>query len=689
MSVTFSVFDKHVAAGAAGGRFGRRVGVPRSRVFRMARSGFSKRRRSPIIKWMRDNVRFPSNWESTRFDLKKCPHVLGVIERFWLNPKMRKANLPWAVRSAKTTTLLAIMLWVAENDPAPMAILFPDQKILEASLWEHMYPMFQQMPVIRRQLLPARERNRKAIVFRDCRVRLANAGTVSDSSGYPALYIFKFEHDKNPTAKSSEADSSRRIESRCAGYARGQKIIEEGSPGDLSTSRAGRLLVNKNVVQFRRVVPCPHCRHHQKLVIDQLRVPRDESGELNAALAERETYYECISCKGRIDDHHRAAMMQAGHWAAIDQGEYVTDDGELCGELTCDSSTCVFGEFSILYSLFISGWGEVGREWVESLEAEKAGDVEARKRFVTEYLAQPWDDKPETTASDKLAKFLAGKHERGRLPENTAFLTTTADVGLVDDVLVFHWQVMAWAQGCQGAVIDWGTAFGELQFLELIASKRYPFQERAELALSLKGFPVGVDAGKFTTEVYNLVDRIPNGVALRGDSRKGSAASNVDLYHGGNRRADQSAAIVKMKKKLGIFDLMLINSDGTQKYREALVACRIRPGWFGYVSYPADVFGDDSWESNEGILDQLKADYFERGKWERTGPNEAGDNLRYGRALAERHTRNGQRWSTVELMPRVICSAVSEPEQSAPVQRRRRVPVRQQKYRNYLLSNRK
>ena len=312
----FAVMDALLPVSVDGSRYGMtRTGLGKKF------TGFKKKKPVPMLPWMGQHVRFPAQWESTRFDLKKAPQVRGVIERFWLDPFLKKANLPWAVRSTKTTTLLSIISYVAEWTPAPMAILFPGQQYPDKSLSEHIYPMLENNPKIARQLPPRHKRNRSAINLRDCRIRLANAGTVSDSSGYPALYIFKFEHEKNEAAKAGgEADASRRIESRCAGYARGAKIMEEGSPTDKSISRAAILLESENVIQFRYVVPCPHCQHHQQLEMEQLKIPR-KNDQLDEMTALRGAWYECKECTGRIDSDQRTKMMQAGKWIA--PGEYI------------------------------------------------------------------------------------------------------------------------------------------------------------------------------------------------------------------------------------------------------------------------------------------------------------------------------------------------------------------------------
>lgn len=286
---------------------------------------------------------------------------------------------------------------------------------------------------------------------------------------------------------------------------------------------------------------------------------------------------------------------------------------------------------------------------MKAVNAQKGGDVQAVKTFWTEWLAKPWDDTPVKTTNEDLAKFLAGDYGRGELPEETAFITTTADVGRLGDSgdLIFHWQVMAWWRGAQGAVVDWGLAVGVAEFAAVV-KKRYRFQNSAT-ELPVADFPIGLDAAKYSSEVYAVADMFTTAIPIRGDSKTG-ASVGVDLYYGTVRKADQPASLVAMKRKAGLWDMLMINSERTQLLRHSLVTKGLRPGWAGFVRVPReveqDVSGFDDW------LSQWKADYKKGTVWERNGANEAGDNYWYGRAMAQRYTLNGLRWSTIDLPDR-------------------------------------
>ena len=628
---------------------------------------FRRRESANPLEWMPWHIRFPETWEATAFDFDIAPHVRGVIERGWMNPAIRKFNLQWATRLMKTSTLLSIISWVAAEAPAPMAVLFGDRQVLNNTVSEQMYPMFEATRPVRKQLPPDHRRNKRVIRFADCSCRLANAGTLSDASGFPARFVFKFEHEKIPvpSAGDAESDASKRIEKRTSGYARNVKIAEEGSPVAAAESRVHKLRQSGSVIEFRLQVPCPHpnCREYQVLDFERVKWDRNEIGEQTPALAEKTARYICQHCEGEILNHHRPAMMRACRWVA--PGEWVDAAGVICGKPDVESDTCIFGPLSKLYSLLISGWGAVAREFVEAIESQRNGDLQALKNFVTETLGEVWVQKSGAVAASELAEHLRGSHSLKECPSESAFIVTTADVGYSGEDMLFHWMVQAWARGAQGAIVDFGLIAGKSKWMEFL-SREYPIIG-STMKLPVKDFPIGLDSGKFTTEVYELVDQMGHrAVAMKGDSRTDRGA-NVDLYSWGYRRADRDPRLLKMQRDVGEGDLMMINTEQTQAYRIALTSKRIHPGDKGFISLPIDLV--EGHETYKAWFAQLTSDYKEGAKWQRNGANEAGDQIRSCRCLAEWYTKNGQTWDTVALPRRFSVNASATNEQAGRMDR--------------------
>lgn len=601
-------------------------------------SGFRKRSPESPLTWLPKYIRFPDGWESTRFDFDVCPHVRGYIERFILDPEKKKATKVWGVRLAKTTTDEGLMMWKACEDPAPMAVLFPDNESLD-SVDDHLYPLMELCDPIGKQLRPAHERNRRSIKLQDCTVRLASGGKKSSVSGFPAQWVFKFEHDKISTRRSSEADPSKRIDSRTSGFCRNVKISEEGSPCEKHNSRAYKMLTSPDVQQVRYHVQCPHCKRFQVLSHDNLEWSKNELGKSEPRLAERTAWYRCEHGGCRIEDHHRVAMMQSGQW--LIEGERIDTAGKITCKPKVDSDTMCFW-LSKLYSLLIPSWGSIAAELVAARHAFALGDEQPLKTLYMEGFAIPWDpQRRNVRTNDLAARLRADDHlERSIIPPWASFLTMTADVGKLGEELIFYWMLTAWGGQIRGGIVDWGIINGRNAFLKQWMAMTYPLASGEQI--KVWGQPACIDAGTFSHEMYDLCRPIKNCYPLKGDKHTNKS---IALYYPGYQNVGLSHREIELKKKQGAHDLMWINSRLTQEWRVALVEGRLTVADPGFVSLPADVCNE--WETYEDFLEEFTADVFIDDKWVGEN-NEYGDTLRYARALAQCYTGNGKRWGKLQ-----------------------------------------
>lgn len=600
---------------------------------------------SPLT-WLPKHIRFPEGWETTRFDFDDAPHVRGVIEAA-MNDNYRKIILVWATRLAKTTTVEGLAAWKACEDPAPMAALFPDNEQLE-QIDDHIYPMFEACAPLAPQLPVPYMRNKKVIRLRNCRIRLASGGKKASVSGYPARWIFKFEHDKVTTRKSSEADPSLRIDSRASGFRRGVKIFEEGTPAKKSESRASRALESDDNHKAAFWVQCPHCKKYQTLTHDNIEWDKNEAGRSEPNLAERTAWYKCAHQECRIENHSRRAMMQTGFW--VIEGQTISDTGVVTGNPRVDSDTIVFGPLSKLYSLLISGWGVIASELVKARHAFALGDEKLIEKCYSETLGIPWDPMRRIVRTNDLAERMRSEDhpERSIIPEWVEFLTFTNDVGMISGELVFYWMVIGWGGKARGAIIDWGIWQGRQVFMQEWQSLNYPCGNTMDVPVW--GQPSCIDSGTYTQEICQICAPIKNCYPAKGD--KQSRGAN-EMYWPGYQRVGLTAREIELKKKANAYDLLWINSTMTQQWRVALTEGRIKADMAGFVSLPGDVC--DQWQDHEDLLQELTADQFVEGRWIGEN-NEFGDTLRYARALAECFTGNGKRWGQMQPLLKTVRS---------------------------------
>lgn len=616
------------------------------------------RPRPPIDlhEFLPDNVRFPPGWETVAFDYDTQPYVRGVIDLFWLNPEKRKANFKWASRLGKTSTAISLMIGDVARDPCPMVLHFPDNGERDRALENQLYPMLEQTAFTARQIPRPHERNRKAIGFDDCNVRISSGGEKSSVSGFPARKILKIEVNKNPTRKSSEADPAMRVETRSGGFDRGVKILEEGTPSEKGSCRAWALEQSGNCQILKYHVPCPHCGEHQTLEWEQVKWEKDANGRSTKDLASRTAYYECSHCHARIEDHHRTEMIRAGRWLIV--GQSISKAGKITGKPDVISDTMLF-ELSALYSLLISGWGILVGEFIDADNLARQGKLGALQKFWNEVLSRTWDPARRRTQPHKVAQRLrCSDHlQVQKLPAWTSFLTLTSDVGKIGEQLVFYWMVCGWGAPftvARGAIVDWGITEGKTEFLNEWKALRFTLPgngshaaNASDQVVSAWGQPAAIDSGDWSQEIYALCQPIRNCMPLKGDSHR--KKGGTDFYSLGYSKAGLTARQIQLKRKMSRPDLLEISSQVTQTWRMSLVEGRIESTDPGFVSLPEDVC--ERWDEFSEFLDELAADQLIDGKWV-GDDNEFGDTLRYARALAECYvqSRHGGRWNVLRPM---------------------------------------
>lgn len=245
--------------------------------------------------------------------------------------------------------------------------------------------------------------------------------------------------------------------------------------------------------QERCEVPCPHCGAWQELTFERLRFDHckesmpDPSGTLgkpvwNLERVKRETWYQCANpdctdrredgtVRGRIEEHHKPAMMARHRWVA-------TNPYYKPGHRTM--------QLSALYNITFASrtWGAIA---IAFLGAVQEGGEANLKAFTTEYLGKPfarYEIKDENLeAVKKLKRGYRRISWQGQplmqvpLPtEEIRFLGMTADVqrGEGNDYGVIgavKWLIFAAGWDGQIWVLDWG-AVPDLESLPEVVEDR-------------------------------------------------------------------------------------------------------------------------------------------------------------------------------------------------------------------------
>jgi phage terminase large subunit GpA-like protein len=193
-------------------------------------------------------------------------------------------------------------------------------------------------------------------------LRLAGAGSAAQVSSFPADIVFGDELDKWPTAK-GEAHNWLLLIHRI-------KKSEHGKAIGFSTPTTEDAVTHKCFLsgsQHRYFVPCPHCRFFQLANFDHLRFDhcKNEAGLYDLDRVMRETYMECESCKGRIEEDHKPEMKLEGEWRATNYR--TVEIGGVKNELPAWAPGEMSAHVSDFYSIHSkSTWGIIACEFLQA-----------------------------------------------------------------------------------------------------------------------------------------------------------------------------------------------------------------------------------------------------------------------------------------------------------------------------------
>ena len=594
----------------------------------------------PVIRsvdWVPKNVKTPAGSEHDGyFSFDKAPHTRHVYE-LYDDENVREIYLCWATRNMKTSTFIGLMLYSAFAIPRPMAFGSSDEMSVDRVIDEQIYPMAERCDPLRPQLLPEYRRSRDMIKFTRCRIRKAFGGSKGSVAGYPACYIFVNEVDKWPRKKSSEADTVEGIRQRAKGYPYDSKIPMESTPGELETSRVWGMLTASTTNRKQYYVPCPRCGEFQLLVFDEEHLiwEKDSKGKSNMLVAQETAWYRCDICKGRIENEDRPAMMRAGIW--LSDGQSIKRNGKITGKPLVESKYVGLGPLSSLYSLLISGWGQIASDFLRC-----GHDPEKLRDFTNSTLALPWNPKPVSIEPNELATRLGSDEKRGVCPAWAIFLTAGVDVQEHGEV--FKWWVSAWGHGQRGSQIDWGIAHGEEE-LKQVLKREFPHADGGASLRILFSFADSGD-GNVTNEVYDMCRRFAY-EGIRCLPSKGSSTSGFPTAVR-KTQLDEDGKPVRANHKIkgGGIVLIHINTERSQQWIEKHIKGRC-----------GESDTDRYTISNEATLDfdmlgELANESKYQGKWQKTGVNDYRDAARYSWAAAMMVTNEGKNWYTLPARPR-------------------------------------
>lgn len=580
------------------------------------------------VDWIPDNVYLPEGGEyDGLFSLEMAPHVRAVLEA-WDCEDVHTITLCWATRLAKTTTGLALLIYMAACNPVRMAAGGPDEATVKRVFDEQLLPMILRTETTRKLLPPAHRRKQEVIELRRSRIRQAFGGSNTSVAGYPACCIMLTELSKWPrVANNSEADAVRAFRQRTKGYPDERKIFQEGTPAVLGECRIWSELTAPTTRQHKYYVPCPNCGERQLLEWGSresthgVKWEKDRHGKSTLKQAIETAHYVCRHCHVRMESEDRPGMMRKGLW--IPSGQTVDVNGDWHGDPDVTSDHWGFGPLSSLHSLLLPHWGFFVGEWLAC-----GRDPEKLRDFWNSMLALVWDPRPQKIDAQSIADRMCVDLPQGVVPAWAKLVTRGVDVQ--NNARTFVWTVIAWASPFRGHLVDWGIGNKS----DLYTQVKHATYHKQGATLPVRAQVTAMDSGdgEYTEDVYQICRELPRTMPC-----KGSSKSQFDRSYQIRLLAD-----AKTKGSRLTSDYLLhVNSELTQQWITKQLNGTADAE--AVLTLPAEAAFDID------LLDQLAAEVKIDGSWKKTGPNDYRDSTRYARAAVGWLTQDGRRWGSTAV----------------------------------------
>lgn len=315
--------------------------------------------------------------------------------------------------------------------PASAMLVMPTTDTAKRISKQRLTPMIQQCPRLADKVSDSRSRDSGNTVlmkeFAGGVLVLTGANSGPGLRSMPVRFLMMDEIDAYPLDVGGEGDPCLVAEKRTETFAR-RKVFRVSSPKLKATSRIERFYESSD--QRRYHVPCPHCAHEQWLQWGQMRwetrkvweVSDQDTGEVlecspdAPGSVERDTgevvevFYECEACQGRIDEHHKSAMLAAGRWIAARPG-----GGRHPGF-----------HLSALYSPL--GWFSWRSAVKQYLEAQTDTTGELLQVFTNTVLGEAYDQAGDQPDESELKAHVGDYRIGGPVPRGALVLTCGVDV---------------------------------------------------------------------------------------------------------------------------------------------------------------------------------------------------------------------------------------------------------------------
>ena len=224
----------------------------------------------------------PGHWRTS-----KTPYLKSVMDAF-NDLSVKDITFCAGTQLGKTAAEQNMIGYAIQQDPGPMMIIYPTEKLAKFTSEKRLQPMFELSAPLAERFDKLNSKDLE-LNFGNMYIALVGANSPSDLSSRPVRYIFFDEIDKFPAWSGTEASPIELAEERTKTFYNHKKV--KVSTPTLKTGYIWQGWLNADI-QYKYYVPCPECGEMQVLEFKNIKFPHDA----DASEAKAQAYYECPHC---------------------------------------------------------------------------------------------------------------------------------------------------------------------------------------------------------------------------------------------------------------------------------------------------------------------------------------------------------------------------------------------------------
>lgn len=479
-----------------------------------------KRKGMKPSEWVEKNVVVTYGpHDGSKFDFEISPYTRGVLDACFFR-SVQEITVCSAPQVLKTTLAILFLAYVADVDPGPALVVYPDKITAGDNNRDRIQPMFTRSPALSR-LLTGYDDDMTSIRIKllSMIIYMAWAGSAASVANKSIRYLINDEKD---LCKEGSADQS---DNRTNSYRYNKKILNL-STATLESGAIWQDLTVRAEVIFELWVRCPQCLTYQVMHFGTKESPtgikwpedeRDPEKIKNHDLA----WYQC-SCGAKWDSYQRDRAVRMGEWRARDDGR------EMFAYLEAYRPVHIGFHLPSWLSSFIT----LGKVAAAFLAGTK--DKLKLKHFQNDHASEPWLEYSQENETDKILA-LCDDRPAGRVPGNEQVATLVFGADTQDNG--FYYKILAIGYGL--IQTTWVVKYGFATTKEALAKVLWEneYLDGAGLKYPVQ-FGLIDSQGHRTSEVYDFC-REHRGQILPANGQRIKAQAftygNLEYYPGSKK----------------------------------------------------------------------------------------------------------------------------------------------------------